>query len=731
MKKLISLLLVLAMAVSLCACTADPAQQSDPSQDPTASVDTTGAAAAGDEKDDDEINLEDINEFEPNAKGIYQIHSAEGLKNVANVLDGKFELLCDIDLGGAEWVPVGTQDAPFTGRLNGKNFTVSNFTISQPTEDGNMGFVGVNNGSIINLYLKDVTVNTTDKTVNVGTIAGVSNGDILRTEAYGTINAAELAENASCGGAVGVATEILEYVVTEVDVNCDAKTAANVGTAVGTLEGGKLLYGTYGGAMTVADDTNKNVGTLVGSVSDGTVEENSYNGDTAVLANSGKVRLFGLARNTTETGNATRYTGYQQTFSADAEARRDKVVELGFQMASTPWVVDEYMQYKNVCSCCDTRTFSPGTTYRGIPYNHYNGSWQRFMYAMEENADGDLTVAQWARELTSYNGYDTWAAYIGNDCCSAMIQLYQCVSNTCNIKRAIYQFPWFDEEYVETMEEETFPIGISGAIPVGGWEYDFIELDPNTHASDGLSRYVQEQPEDPETGLSGVERMYWCYAQMNKGDMTQNSIKRSDGHCLMIVEDPYVYLDSDGNIDPNKSYVRTIQQRQGFYSTSASDSQYNEAYISSWWFEGDKCNYTFAQLAEQNYVPVTFIELIEGSDETPEVTHEDAQEGRFALTSGTIKSNFIMDSVEVTVTDDAGNEVMNKRMFITMDRDSDQGTNTWNTRIDIKEFDMGHFAPVVAQVNWDTSKTYHCTIKAYLTSEMIDNNVITVSEFTF
>ena len=720
MKKLISLLLILAMVVSLCACTADPAQQSDPSQDPTASVDATDTANADSNKDD-EINLDDINEFEPNEKGIYQVHSVEGLKNMAKVLDGTFELICDIDLGGAQWVPVGTQDAPFTGILNGKNFTVSNFTIDQPAEDGNMGFFGVNEGSVMNLILSDMTITTTDKTVNVGGIIGVNNGSLLRSEAHGVINAAQLADGASCGGAVGVTTDVLEYVVANVDVNCEAKVAANIGGAAGMQNGGKILTSEFGGNLNIADGEKKNVGLLVGHANDGRVEGNKYAGISAKLADEHLTALFGVANNTTDEGNATRYTGFIKTWPEDVQARRDKVVELALEMAQVEWYVPEYMEYKNHCSCCDTRTFMPGRLYKGIPYSHYNGGMQRFEYFMDEQEDGSYIVSDWLRELTSYDGYDTWDMYIGNDCVSAMIQLYACVSNNCNINHSTYQFAWFDQEYVDTMGEETFPLQNSGCIPVGGWDYKFIELDAD-HYTYGSKAYVYDQPVDPETGLSGVERMYWCYAQLSKGDFVSNIISDGSGHIMMLQADPYVMLDAEGNIDPDQSYVQIIQQVQGFHE--------REEYISSWWWDGERSKFTFTELAESYYLPQTFIELIESTDETPEASLEDAQTGRLAMTSGTVKSNFYIDSVELTVTDDAGNEVLNSRMFTTVDKNTDQFSNLWNCRFLNKEFDMAHFTSAVSEVQWDTSKTYHCTVTAHLNTEMFENELV-VTEFDF
>lgn len=45
---------------------------------------------------------------------VYTISTAEQLKNIS--LNGKYILTCDIDLGGAEWTPIGTWNSPFTDR---------------------------------------------------------------------------------------------------------------------------------------------------------------------------------------------------------------------------------------------------------------------------------------------------------------------------------------------------------------------------------------------------------------------------------------------------------------------------------------------------------------------------------------------------------------------------------------------------------------------------------------
>ena len=112
MKKLIRVLLLLALVLSFCACGTAPEKETTEATEP--SVEETTEAPEGGYKYDTEVteatkpDCSHINEFEPNEDGVYQIHTPEGLMNMANHPDGEFELLWHIDMGGANWMPVGT-----------------------------------------------------------------------------------------------------------------------------------------------------------------------------------------------------------------------------------------------------------------------------------------------------------------------------------------------------------------------------------------------------------------------------------------------------------------------------------------------------------------------------------------------------------------------------------------------------------------------------------------------
>ena len=54
------------------------------------------------------------------------ITTREGLAAIANDLAGSYALGAEIDLGGADWTPIGNVSAPFTGTLRGNNHAIRN-----------------------------------------------------------------------------------------------------------------------------------------------------------------------------------------------------------------------------------------------------------------------------------------------------------------------------------------------------------------------------------------------------------------------------------------------------------------------------------------------------------------------------------------------------------------------------------------------------------------------------
>ena len=72
----------------------------------------------------------------------YQIYNEEDLKSIHNHLDAHYELANDIELT-EEWIPIGTEEMPFTGSFDGKNHKIINLQINDSTLEyaGLFGYV--------------------------------------------------------------------------------------------------------------------------------------------------------------------------------------------------------------------------------------------------------------------------------------------------------------------------------------------------------------------------------------------------------------------------------------------------------------------------------------------------------------------------------------------------------------------------------------------------------------
>ena len=119
--------------------------------------------------------------------GAIKINAKEDLtkySNYTSVVDS-FELVSDIDLEGAEWIPIGL----LGGSFNGNGFVISNFKITTGRQ-GNGFFSSVSNSTIENLGLESFTINYEySKGNSAGCLVGyLSSSNIKNCYAIGDIS---------------------------------------------------------------------------------------------------------------------------------------------------------------------------------------------------------------------------------------------------------------------------------------------------------------------------------------------------------------------------------------------------------------------------------------------------------------------------------------------------------------------------------------------------------------
>ena len=142
--------------------------------------------------------------YTDDGNGNYTVTSAEGLKNIAELVNGgktdiNITLDKNIDLTGKEWTPIGTSSSSYTGTFDGGGHTITGLTINQ-SATSNVGLFAsiAEGGTVKNLTLKDVNI-TADS--NAGAIAGENRGTIENCSVSGSVTSSS--NNSFVGGITG------------------------------------------------------------------------------------------------------------------------------------------------------------------------------------------------------------------------------------------------------------------------------------------------------------------------------------------------------------------------------------------------------------------------------------------------------------------------------------------------------------------------------------------------
>jgi len=661
MKKFVSILLLTAILLSCCAC----GQQKTGAEETLKQDPKSPEALYG-----------HIDQTVP-TDGVYQIWNAEGVKAMANHPDGEFQLLCNIDMGGAVLTPI----AEFTGSIDGATFTVSNFTVSQSV-DGSIGFVAVNKGSVENLTLENVTVISDENAKYIGTLAGINEGKVLRCTVSGTLTAEKAAEGAVCGSLVGRTTTDIQNTKATVELTYTAEPAATVAGIAGQAENATVAFVESYGGITVTGQ-NKTVGLFVGSAKNMHVNNVLFSGARNTLDGKLFTNYFGTEENVTREVLLVRDNS-REPEDPVIQAKRQKAADYMNECAALTWKVrNDMVKSSTSCTCSSCHgTFSADFTFYGPPYNHKASSLYRMKYSIDEEG--------YLKEFVEYAGAgDGFDMYIGTDCSTSTSLALQTVSPTVCYTQTQDQVPAFGK----------------GTYTVGPYVLDPSLDINNAHKTKNHCEY------------NGEEVMFESYAQMRMGD-TVVYWHDGAGHSRMAVADAVVVRDENGKIDGNYSYVKMTEQ--GRSHTDDEKLTYT-TWTANW-------DYSFSNLYGKYYIPTTVEEFITGV--FPEVDCKlvgGLEDSRFGLTTGTITSNYSIDSVTMVITDGSGKEIYNHRIFTTSSKNLLDGGNHSRNRSVCNEYNLASFAtPLQQQVAFEQGKTYSATIYANLmTGDQIPVHAIT------
>ena len=276
--------------------------------------------------------------------GNYTVTSAEGLKNIAELvneewkLDINITLTNNIDLTGIDWTPIGKDDnKAYTGTFDGNGKTITGLTVTRSNRyTGLFGFI---KGTVKNVVLTEV--NITSGTF-VGGVAGWSfGGNIENCSVSGSVSGSS---GSDVGGVVGY-----QQVgsITGCSSSATVKGTERAGGVVGVTNGGTTpLTACYAtGNVTVENDGTSNAwaggivgmngtGTLIACYAAGNVSGNIVGGAVGVnYATVTACYWSGLPDN--DNGGATKVDGTTVTWQNAVDAMNNALNGSGWQYELT------------------------------------------------------------------------------------------------------------------------------------------------------------------------------------------------------------------------------------------------------------------------------------------------------------------------------------------------------------------------------------------------------------
>ena len=211
--------------------------------------------------------------YTDDGQGNYTVTSAEGLKNIAKLVNEEWKLginitlTADIDLKGIDWTPIGKDDnKAYTGTFDGNGKTITGLTVT-----GSYKYAGLfgdidENGTVKNVVLEGVQITSDNSSGYAGGVAGDSWGTIENCSVSGSVSGTTFA-----GGVVGSQRG---GSITGCNSSATVKGVIFAGGIAGETNSGASLTGCYAtDDVTVENDgtNNSHAGGVVGYNGGGTL----------------------------------------------------------------------------------------------------------------------------------------------------------------------------------------------------------------------------------------------------------------------------------------------------------------------------------------------------------------------------------------------------------------------------------------------------------------------------
>ena len=245
------------------------------------------------------ITLDKDKGYTDDGQGNYTVTSAEGLKNIAKLVNEEWKsdinitLTADINLSGIDWTPIGIDyNHQYTAPFNGGGHTITGLTVTGSDQyAGLFGYIG-SGGTVKNVVLEGVQIESDNDMSDVGGVAGQSYGNIENCSVSGSVSVS--GTNSIAGGVVGYQ---LVGSITGCSSSARVKGVAYAGGIAGYTNGGASLTGCYAtGSVSVENNTTSAAyaGGVVGNNGSSSTLKACYAWGSVTGSGSGTVYVGGV-----------------------------------------------------------------------------------------------------------------------------------------------------------------------------------------------------------------------------------------------------------------------------------------------------------------------------------------------------------------------------------------------------------------------------------------------------
>jgi len=306
----------------------------------------------------------------------------------------------------------------------------------------------------------------------------------------------------------------------------------------------------------------------------------------------------------------------------NAIAMRKEIVAHMERQGNFVWIPSKDMTFTSAYSG-SVKVYEKDQVHYGLPYTQKNGSIERAAHCMTR----DDYIAEWlpgysdAAKESYGSAVAPWDVYLGNDCSGAVYWSWQRVCPSVEFG--------YTGDMVPTAENQK----LYGVLPLG----DYLS---ETLLTDEVIK------------VNTPERIIGCYPLLRMGDAIV-SRDPTYGHTRLVARDPMVMRHADGSIDIDASYVPTHEHGVGKGSSGR---------LSTWQMD---CRYTFRDLLDTHYLPITNRDLVAGIAAPVQLNTE----GIETPFTGKITCNYRIISTEVKLQHMQTGQTYESVEFTALDKD--------------------------------------------------------------